>query len=94
MTLYPLPSFSPPTPLPKAQGAFSFAIHTVVEHVGDPPQSPSLGSETPAVTTKNKGVPVVVTYLAIGCRRKIVVYSWRDGEPQEVKVSPDHLTHF
>lgn len=57
----------------------------MVEHVGDD-QPPSLGGETPPVISKNKGVPVVVTYLAVGCKRKIVVYSWRDGEPQEVKV--------
>ena len=30
-------------------------------------------------------VPTVVSYL-VACRRKLVIYSWKDGEPQEVQV--------
>ena len=28
----------------------------------------------------------MVTQLIIGCRRKVVIYSWKDGEAQEIKV--------
>ncbi|KAF7795997.1 hypothetical protein EIP86_007166 [Pleurotus ostreatoroseus] len=80
VTLYPIPGFSPPTPLTKAKGALSFALYTHVEHQALP-QSPSLSD-----AVKPRTVPVVVTYLAIGCKRKMVIYSWRDGEPQEAEV--------
>lgn len=80
VTLYPIPGFSPPTPLTKAKGAFAFALYTHVEHEALL-QSPSLSD-----ATKQRTVPVVVTYLAIGCRRKIVIYSWKDGGPQEAQV--------
>ena len=47
---------------------------------------------TPGTPSKGKGVgkgiPALVTRLAVGCRRKIVLYSWKDGEPQEVQVRP------
>ena len=36
-------------------------------------------------------MPAVVTKLAVGCRRKIVLYSWRDGEPQDVQVSASSM---
>ena len=41
---------------------------------------------SPAISGKGKGVPAVVTKLAVGCRRKIVLYSWKDVEPQEPQV--------
>ncbi|KAH8100006.1 hypothetical protein BXZ70DRAFT_939950 [Cristinia sonorae] len=72
VTLYPLPTFSPPTILPKAKPALSFALNTTVE------RDDGKGEQT-------HGVPTVVTHLVVGCRRKVVVYSWRDGEPQEVQ---------
>jgi len=28
----------------------------------------------------------MLTQLIIGCRRKVVIYSWKDGEAQEIKV--------
>ena len=31
-------------------------------------------------------MPTLFTQLVIGCRRKLVIYSWRDGEAQDVKV--------
>ncbi|KAJ3537551.1 hypothetical protein NM688_g6671 [Phlebia brevispora] len=86
VTLYPIPTFTPPAPLTRAKGALSFALYTHVEHEVFP-QSPS--SDTKA--SKARTVPVVVTYLAVGCRRKIVVYSWKDGEPEEpLEVSLPH----
>ena len=86
VTLYPIPGFTPPTPLPKTKGALSFALYTHVEH--EPiPQSPKIGETSSA---KTRTVPVVVTSFAVGCRRKIVWYTWKDGEPQEVKVRDLH----
>ncbi|KAI0925948.1 hypothetical protein AcW1_008241 [Taiwanofungus camphoratus] len=82
VTLYPLPMCSPQTPLLKTKGALSFAIHTGVEY------DDSENKSQPSITGdfgKGKGIPVVVTRLAVGCKRKIVLYSWRDGEPQEVQ---------
>ena len=81
LTLYPLPGFSPPTPLAKTKQALSFAVHNVLEQEEHPTGSPS--DIRPALTTR---IPVMATYLAVGCKRKIVCYSWRDGEPQEVQV--------
>ncbi|TCD70216.1 Vacuolar morphoproteinsis protein 6 [Steccherinum ochraceum] len=71
--LYPLPTLSPPTSLLKAKPALSFALNTTVEREDD------------GKVHKSRGVPVVVTRLVVGCRRKVVIYSWRDGEPQEVQ---------
>lgn len=36
---------------------------------------------------EQEGVPVVVTTLAAGCRRRLVLFSWRDGQWQSPKVS-------
>jgi len=81
VTLYPLPSLSPPTPLVKTRGALSFATYTGVVH-GDPDKAQI---STDGDFGKAKEVPVVVTLLAVGCKRKIVLYSWKDGEPQDVQ---------
>ena len=81
VSLYPLPSLSPPTILPKAKAAFSFAIHSYVENTE--PLTPST-SEIP--TRQSQPIPTIITLLLIGCRRKAVVYSWKDGEPQDVRV--------
>ncbi|KAI9061003.1 hypothetical protein FKP32DRAFT_1594678 [Trametes sanguinea] len=81
VTLFPYPTYSPPTPLVKTKGALCFALHTGIEYSSaDVP-----GSSTPGTPAKGKGVPSVVTRLAVGCRRKIVLYSWQDGEPQDPK---------
>ena len=83
VTLFPLPDLSPPTALAKAKDAFCFAIHTVVRHVlSDGKALQPSDSEF----GRSGAVPTVITYLVVGCRRKVVIYSWRDGEPQEVKV--------
>lgn len=75
MTLFPLPTLSPPTPLLKAKAAFSFAIHTSVQH-----------AETEGDFSRQDPKTSLITYLLVGCRRRAVLYSWKDGEPQEVKV--------
>lgn len=74
VTLYPIPDLQPPSPLTKAKAAFSFTIHTSVQHIPPPGKSPTIP------------VPTVVSYLVVACRRKLVIYSWKDGEPQEVQV--------
>ncbi|RPD61108.1 hypothetical protein L226DRAFT_534756 [Lentinus tigrinus ALCF2SS1-7] len=86
LTLFPYPSFSPPTPLVKAKGALCFALHTVVEYLDVEASAPATPG-TPGSKGKGvgKGVPALVTRLAVGCRRKIVLYSWKDGEPQDVQ---------
>ncbi|KAF8813359.1 hypothetical protein BYT27DRAFT_7180846 [Phlegmacium glaucopus] len=83
VTLFSLPSVSPPTPLIKAKAAFSFAIHSCLQPVQLDPQQwgdPELN--------KSQAIPTLVTQLLVGCRRKVVLYSWKDGEPQEVKEAP------
>ncbi|KAI0787910.1 hypothetical protein C8Q74DRAFT_1366714 [Fomes fomentarius] len=81
LTLFPYPDFSTPTPLVKTKGALCFALYTGVEY----PEVDTAGPATPTPPGKGKGIPSVVTRLAVGCRRKIVLYSWKDGEPQEVQ---------
>lgn len=83
ITLFPLPDFVPPTLLPKAKAAFSFAVNSSVQQGPDPVNQSTTGDfERP------KSVPTLVTYLAAGCRRKLVIYSWKDGEAQEPKEVP------
>ncbi|KAG8897844.1 Vacuolar morphogenesis protein 6 [Tulasnella sp. 403] len=76
VTLFPSPTFSPPTLLTQAKGALSFGIDTSIQYSSD---TADAGNNT------SQGMPSVVTRLAVGCRRKIVVYTWKDGEAQEVK---------
>lgn len=83
VTLYPLPTLSPPTPLSKAKGAFSFAVYTSVQHL-----LPDGRIEQPSDVEfgNTKAIPTIVTHLVVGCRRKVVIYTWKDGEAQEIKV--------
>ncbi|KIY43844.1 hypothetical protein FISHEDRAFT_67630 [Fistulina hepatica ATCC 64428] len=78
VTLYPLPSFSPPTPLVKTKAAFSFQTHSCIERNPAPSSSDDGFAKTAAI-------PTLRTQLVVGCRRRIVVYSWKDGEPDPVK---------
>lgn len=85
VTLFPLPTFSPPTPLVKTKTAFSFAVHTSIQHIAiDDKSDYSSGTEF----ARPKPIPTRITQLLVGCRRKVVLYSWRDGEAQEVKEAP------
>ncbi|KAF7375244.1 Rab guanyl-nucleotide exchange factor [Mycena sanguinolenta] len=80
VSLFPLPTFAPVTPLPKAKAAFSFAIHSCIQHIS---------SDVPTGEfSKPTSIPTLVTQLIVGCRRKVVVYCWKDGEPQEPKEAP------
>ncbi|EGN98719.1 hypothetical protein SERLA73DRAFT_168336 [Serpula lacrymans var. lacrymans S7.3] len=78
-TLFPIPNFAPPTPLAKAKGALSFAVHSSVQDIM-PEAGPQSGDGQFA-----KAIPTMVTQVIIGCRRKVVIYTWRDGETQEVQ---------
>jgi hypothetical protein len=83
VTLHPLPSLTPAMPLPKAKAAFSFASYSAVQHM-----LPNGQVQNPADKgfDKAKAIPTLFTQLGVGCRRKIVIYSWRDGEVQDVVV--------
>lgn len=88
VTLSPLPALKPQTPLTQARNAMSFATHVSVKMI-----DPSGGEIEPDSSTTSgpghstpHGVPTVVTQLAIGCRKKVVIYAWKDGEPQGVRV--------
>ena len=35
---------------------------------------------------ERQGVPIVATTLAVGCRRRLVLFGWRDGQWQDPKV--------
>lgn len=87
VTLYSLPNFSPATPLTKTKTALSFGLFTAIQH--DTPEQP----KAEGIGARNKGVPVVITYLAVGCRRKLVLYTWKDGEPQDTTVRPPLRNH-
>lgn len=79
-TLYPLPSFAPPKPLTRAKGALTFAVHSSVHNLA---QS---DAQSGAHTVGRTGpIPTMVTQLLVGCRRKVVIYTWKDGEGQEIK---------
>ena len=81
VTLFNLPDLSTPTPLPKAKSAFSFAVNTSVQHLYPDGKATRSEFSSPAIP-----VPTVMTYLVVGCQRKLVVYSWKDGEAQDIKV--------
>lgn len=83
VTLYPLPSLTPATPLPKAKAAFSFASYSAVQHMLPDGQVQNSADKS---FDKAKAIPTLFTWLGVGCRRKIVIYSWRDGEAQDVVV--------
>jgi hypothetical protein len=72
------------TPLTKAKFALSFATYSCTKRNGEDRLSRG-GVEKPKKPMQP--VPTLVTLLLVGCLRKVVLYSWKDGEPQEVKVS-------
>ncbi|TRM64266.1 hypothetical protein BD626DRAFT_556986 [Schizophyllum amplum] len=80
VTLLPLPSLSSPTPLAKAKGALSFAVDTSIRHL----QPDGRPADMDAGKSQNI-IPTLVTQLVIGCRRRVVIYSWKDGDAQDPK---------
>lgn len=93
VTLFPLPTLAPPTPLIKAKAAFSFAVHTCIQHTEPEAKPYVLTTGVGSPSTKPKPIPALVTQLLVGCRRKVVIYTWRDGEAQDVKVRLFHTVH-
>ena len=83
VTIYPLPDLVPPTPLHQTRTAFSFALHSGIERVS-PDGKPQAFEEVAAA--KSLGVPTIVTTLVIGCQRRLLILTWRDGEIQEPRV--------
>ncbi|KAG6884985.1 hypothetical protein C0993_006817 [Termitomyces sp. T159_Od127] len=69
----------------KAKAAFSFSVHSSVQDIEPEVKFDSSISDD---FVKPKPLPMLVTQLLVGCRRKVVIYSWRDGEAQEVKEAP------
>ncbi|EJD06913.1 uncharacterized protein FOMMEDRAFT_117970 [Fomitiporia mediterranea MF3/22] len=85
VTLYPFPGLVPPTPLTQPRKAFSFAVSSRVESISADGKVLSFDDAGAASVS---GIPTVVTYLIVGAQRKLVVYSWKDGEAQEIKEAP------
>ncbi|KAG8694933.1 Vacuolar morphogenesis protein 6 [Ceratobasidium sp. 395] len=85
ITLFPLSTLSPPTVLAPTRNASVFAIDTSVQYeLAD-------GSLATPTQSESRGIATVVTVLAVGCKRKIVLFRWHDGEAQPVKELPlDH----
>lgn len=78
VTLFASPELKQATPLSQSRGALTFAINTCIQHVS---------SNNPDTSGGNfKGIPTVITRLVIGCRRKVVVFTWQDGEVTTPKV--------
>jgi len=62
--------------LPNKHSANIFAIDTHIEISED---------------ESSKGIPMIVTRLAVGARRKLFVFTWRDTEFTNTQVSEDVL---
>lgn len=86
VTLSPLSKLHPQTPLTQARNALSFATHVSVQMLNPDGDETEPDSSTTSRPGRQLGVPTVVTQLAIGCRKKIVIYTWKDGELQGVRV--------
>ena len=83
VTLYPLPDLVPPSPLQQSRKAFSFAVYSTIENIS---VDGKLQSFDTVASSPVPGVPTLVTYLVVGSQRKLLIYSWRDGEAQDIKV--------
>lgn len=78
VSLHALPNLTPTTTLQQTRGALCFTIETWVLY--------SLPDGTLSPNKDTHGVPTVLTFLAVGCKRRIIVFSWKDGEAQDPKV--------
>jgi hypothetical protein len=67
-----------PRVLPQTKGALCFAVHSTIIRFNEQGEEMKEG--------ESAGVPSVVSSLAVGLRRKIVIYTWKDGEESQVKV--------
>jgi Vam6/Vps39-like protein vacuolar protein sorting-associated protein 39 len=90
VSLYSLPELIQMTPLPQTRAALVFALNTAILHtlpdgrVIEPSNAPG----------EARAIPSIVTHLAVGCRKKIVIFTWRDGEAEEPKVSTSAFFPF
>lgn len=75
---YPFDGMPKARILPKTRGALCFCVHSAIVRFDEQ------GVEMKQSETQ--GVPSVLSTLAVGIRRKIVIYSWKDGEELQVKV--------
>ncbi|CAG8662048.1 9699_t:CDS:10, partial [Acaulospora colombiana] len=73
---YSLISLAAPPKVIETRGALCFSLDTTVIYTNED------GTTTNTKDPSAKQIPAVVTLLAIGCRRRIVIFSWKDGEPQ------------
>jgi Vam6/Vps39-like protein vacuolar protein sorting-associated protein 39 len=80
VSLYALPELSQATSLSQTRNALVFALNTAILHIL--PDGRVLDSSNDA-----RAIPTIVTHLVVGCRKKVVVFTWRDGEAQDPKVS-------
>jgi len=75
---FPLQNAAPkPRILPQTKGALCFAVHSTVVRFNDE------GGEI--MQNETSGIPSVVSCLVVGLRRKIVIYTWKDGEELQLK---------
>ena len=82
VTLYPSPTLAPPAPLLKTKTALSFAISSTTF----PSVPTGEGNANEAESGTAQSIPTSTTRLLVGCRRKVVLYSWKDGQRHEAKV--------
>jgi Vam6/Vps39-like protein vacuolar protein sorting-associated protein 39 len=90
LTLYPAPTFSSPTPLSQAKAAFSFGIQSFVQHIlpgGEVEQPSDVGFG------RSQAIPALITRLVAGCRRKLVIYTWQDGEARDTMVVKENMAY-
>jgi len=83
VTLHPIPALTPAVPLAQAKAAFSFGIQSLVQHIlpnGKVEQPSDVGFG------RSQAIPALITRLVVGCRRKVVIYSWQDGEAKDTRV--------
>ncbi|CAG7849163.1 SubName: Full=Related to Vam6/Vps39-like protein involved in vacuolar morphogenesis {ECO:0000313/EMBL:CCA68795.1} [Serendipita indica DSM 11827] len=66
----------PSVTLQETRGALCFALDTSVTYTN--PDGTTTMTKDPSI----KQVPAVTTLLAVGCKRKIVIYVWKDGQLQ------------
>ncbi|KAG8832639.1 Vacuolar morphogenesis protein 6 [Serendipita sp. 399] len=76
VNLHPLPALTPTQTLQETRGALCFALDTSILYTN--PDGTTTTANDPTV----KQVPAVVTLLAVGCKRRMLIYTWKDGEIQ------------
>ncbi|KAF8501265.1 vacuolar sorting protein 39 domain 1-domain-containing protein [Gautieria morchelliformis] len=81
VSLYSLPELIQITPLPQTRTALVFALNTAILHVL--PDGRVI--EPSSAPGDARAIPSIVTHLAVGCRKKVVIFTWRDGEAEEPK---------